>query len=118
MPDEDPNRSVHPPTSLRFLNSRKLDSQSFAYKNIGAILTSLAAHNPAPTLVTGENIAANSKPESGTHTESLARKDFLGHRIVMKMSQRSRGGVYEQGERIVSTFGAARRARVGCGRLI
>jgi hypothetical protein len=41
-----------------------------AYMHFGAILASLAAPNPAPTLVTGEKIAfaANSKPESGTHT--------------------------------------------------
>ncbi len=41
-----------------------------AYMHFGAILASLTAPNPAPTLVMGENIgfAANSKLESRTHT--------------------------------------------------
>src|SRR5208283_1046431 len=40
-----------------------------------------------------------------------APQDFVGHRIVMKMNQRSRGGVYEQGERI--SFGRPGRSPKG-----
>jgi hypothetical protein len=40
----------------------------------------------------------------GETTIGPAPQDFLGHRIVMKMDQRSQGGVYEQGER--TSFGS------------
>jgi hypothetical protein len=40
-----------------------------------------------------------------------APQDFLGHRIVMKMNQRSQGGVYEQGER--TSFGSPGRSPEG-----
>src|SRR5208283_6098471 len=44
--------------------------------------------------------AVESLKELKERVDRPAPQDFVGHRIVMKMNQRSRGGVYEQGERI------------------